>query len=190
MAYIYLLLARCSTIFSSILRLSTGADYTYVALSVSSDPADGYYSFGRQHRFLPIPVGFVHENKENGFLSAHPTTPCILLALPVEDRVRLQIQKRLEGMERCIRYYHYNLLGVLLRPFGWNNPRRRWYSDAQFVGEMLSYSTQTTLPKPVCQMQPMDYLRIQEARLLYTGTVGELFSQRQPHPSLANSPKI
>lgn len=181
MKTIYLLLTRSATLFSRCIRVLTASPYTHVAISVSGDPADCYYSFGRKNPLFPFPAGFIRESRYNGYLSRFPRTRCVLLALEVSDTAYSSICARLLCMEDSAWYYRYNLAGTLLCGFGIRCERRRHFFCSQFVGDLLSRSGAVILPRPACLMQPMDYAFLTGIRVLYTGTAGELFGNVQEY---------
>ena len=185
MKTICLLLTCSTTVFSRCIRFLTSAPFTHVAISVSGDPADCFYSFGRKIPQLPFPAGFVRESTAGGFLHRFPRTKCTLLAMEISDASHAAICSRLRKMETCSRYYRYNVLGALLCGMGIRWERRRRYFCSQFIGDLLEKSGAVSLPKPAALMQPIDYAFLPGVRVLFTGQAGEMFSLPQVKTALA-----
>ncbi|MBE6613870.1 MAG: hypothetical protein E7631_01015 [Ruminococcaceae bacterium] len=84
---------------------------------------------------------------------------------------------RLQKMEACQGIYHYTLLGAFLCGIGVRWEKRRRFFCSHFVGDLLSRSHAAALPKPASLMQPADYVSLMGIRVIYSGSVGELFRQ-------------
>ncbi len=198
MKTVYLLLTRTTTVFSRVIRLLTAAPYTHAALSTAQNPAEiflsepnqpspcsrGFYSFGRKNPYLPFPAGFTMESGFGGYIRAFPHTNCALMSLEIPDDSYEQICTRLARMEKCTKYYHYNLLGALLCGIGLPVSRRRRYFCSQFVADLLSRSGAVDLPKPVDLMRPVDFAFLCGAKVVYIGTTGEMLARFSSAPAL------
>ena len=179
MRSLYILLTRSGTLLSQLIALTTGAAHTHVSISLEPDIAD-FYSFARRLSHLPLPAGLVRERLTEGYWGRHPGIPCTLLSLPVEDAVYHRIKRRLVCMNENADDYHYSLLGVLLCAADIVHRRPDHYFCSQFVGELLSAAGAVTLPRDTSLLHPDDFLALPDARICFSGTLGELAAAVEP----------
>ena len=155
MQNVYILLTRSKTAFSRLIHVATLAQYTHSSLCVS-DRLNMFFSFGRKHRQLPFPSGFVKEQLDTGYFGAHPNTDCLLLELRVEESACTSLLERIRDMQITSDCYHYSVLGILFLVLDKEHKSQHHYFCSQFVGELLEDSGAVQLPKPASLMQPID----------------------------------
>ncbi len=173
MTPIYLLLTGTATIPARMIRRVTGDTYSHVSIAV-----DGrwrtFYSFARRYLHFPLPAGLVKESLFSGYYIKHPDTPCMLLALMVEDDVYLRAKEMLEEMYRMQTRYRYNVIGLFLCWFGVAYDRPEAYFCSHFVAAVLEESGAAVLPKPASLMHPVDLSALPGVHCMYCGTLAGL----------------
>lgn len=173
MKTVYILLSRSNTACARFIRLMTACRYNHSSISLAGDIAC-FYSFGRRKLNNPLIGGFVRETLDAGVFSLNLDQPCVLYSLEVSDEAYAKMEGQVEECLANYPSYRYNFLGIPFTYFGIPLTRKKHYQCGQFVARMLEMTGACTLPRPVSLMQPMDFVKIPELVLVYTGTLGGL----------------
>ena len=168
MPYLYVLLSRSNTWFSSVIYHLSLGEFTHAALALERDLQD-LYSFGRFNPHLPLPAGFVTEYVHTGVYGRCGSNTCRVYRVPVSEEGYRRVVKILGYMKSQSYYYHYNLFGVALCGLRISYKRKARFFCSQFVAEMLSRSGAVSLPRPAHMMRPVDLMRLPELELIYEG---------------------
>jgi len=168
MAYLYVLMSRSDTWFSSLIyRLSPG-EFTHAALALDRD-LRFLYSFGRYYSRIPLPAGFVTENVHTGIYGRCGFSRCQVYRVRVSEDGYRKTEKLLHYMQKNAEFYHYNLFGVVLCALKISHKRKARFFCSQFVAEMLLRADAVMLPKPPNLMRPADLMALPELELIYDG---------------------
>jgi len=170
MPYLYVLLSRSNTWFSSFIYHITPGEFTHAALSLDRDLKD-LYSFGRYHPNLPLPAGFVSEDVHVGVYARCGDSICRVYRVAVSEAGYQRVVRILRYMRRNKRYYLYNLFGAALCVMKISRRRKARFFCSQFVAELLQRSGAVQLPKPATLMRPFDLAKLPELELIYEGAL-------------------
>lgn len=168
MAYLYVLMSRSDTWFSSLIYRMSPGDFTHAALALDRDLRD-LYSFGRHYSRIPLPAGFITENVHTGVYGRCGLNRCRVYRVPVSEEGYRKTEKLLQYMQKNAEFYHYNLFGVVLCALKISRRRKARFFCSQFVAEMLLRSEAVMLPKPPSLMRPADLMALPELELVYEG---------------------
>lgn len=175
---IYLLFTRSDTVFSRLIYALTDATYTHVSLGLE-EPVGPYYSFARRIPDLPLPAGFVQEELTGGFYGRRPEIPCALYALDVSEESYQELCEWIGELYTKRDRLHYDLFGslgpLIRRPISQGDDR----FCSRFVAEGLLQTGAVELELAPAVTRPMDLCGLEDLRLLYQGTVGELCEWEQ-----------
>lgn len=166
--HIYLIISQTGTLLSRILKLFTGAEYNHISLGLKRE-LDCMYSFGRLNPYNPLRGGFVKESPNNGTFKRFCNTRVIVLDLKIEAEKYGLICGRVGEMSNLSTEYHYNYVGLLFAAFKRVHKSRNRYYCSEFVKYMLqSHNVKGSEILPEIA-QPIHFLNIPEARLIYCG---------------------
>lgn len=168
--YIYLVITRTGTVFSKIIGLATGKQYTHASIA-SNEMLTDMYSFCRDHKERPLPANFNHEDIFTEVFGACKTIPSEVYRVPVTD-------EQIERYHTLIRhfilnrdYYSYDL-GALL-PMALHIPykmRNNKFVCSVWVGFMLGKTgIVNDMKKHPSLVEPEDFRSIKGAELIYKG---------------------
>lgn len=163
-----------------------GEGYTHASLSFSPD-LRRFYSFGRKYARFPLPMGFVEERPDSGYLGRHGELSCALLELIVEEPVFRKARSEAEQVAVWAKEYQYNFLGLLLRRMNLQRERPGYYFSCQFVGEVLERSGAVRLPKPAGLLYASDFEGMRELHCLYRGRLDGLWKAAEEETERANT---
>lgn len=170
---IYILLTRSQTWFSRLIHLATADDFTHASLGLEG-PAGPFYSFARKHPAAALPAGLVEERADRGFFYRHPTIPCALYALEVDEETYAALERRVKGMYERREEYRYNLLGAVSCFFRLPLERKRHYFCSQFVAQMLAEAGAVPMSLDPALTRPADLGTLERLRPVLRGQVSAL----------------
>lgn len=157
---VYILLTRTNTLFSRVIHLFTGDEFTHAAIGVAG--ADGvFWGFGRKYPRLPFPGAF---RKECPWRFKHGA-PCRVYRVDVSEACYREICMILEHMSTMPEFYHYSILGVIACRLGIIYHRDRYFFCSQFVAWLLQESGAVELPVCPAMFRPSDFTRLSGATL-------------------------
>ncbi len=181
MANIHILLTQSSTLLSRIIAEVSGANFTHASISTDEIPCN-FYSFARRTPYFPLPAGLVREAPNAGYWALHPEIPCLLLSLPVDDVVHIEIEQMIGTMMASAELYRYSLLGLLLCGADFALERKHHYFCSQFIGYLLKESGAIPLPCAPSLLRPDNLLTLPGATVTYQGKIGDLSARCEtPH---------
>lgn len=168
--YAYILLTHSKTLPAKLVRLWTGDTYSHVAISLDSPMIA--YSFGRKSKLNFLNGGFIEEQ----FAEMDQVTQISVLRLPMTQNAYYRARILLAYFQDYGDSYHYNfkgIIGIMLhrRISGINA-----YFCSQFVSTLLEKSGAYRFSKPAYFIKPSDFLELNEAETLYSGTLDDLSS--------------
>lgn len=174
--YIYIVLSQTGSVVAKTLKKLTHAEYNHVSvsLSVSLRPM---YSFARKYPRNPLIGAYVREYPNEGTLSWFKGTEVKVLELPVTESQFAAVQERLETMYEERDRYHYNYRGLFGAFFGKVRPRENYYYCSEFVRDLLEEcgivekGSIGLQGKYAGVVQPVDFLKIPEAKCIYAGSL-------------------
>ena len=168
--YIYLVLTRTGTIFSKVIGIATGKQYTHASIA-SDELLTDMYSFCRDHKERPLPANFNHEEIFTEVFGACKTIPSEVYRIPVTD-------DQIERYHTLIRHFVLNRekysydLGALL-PMALHIPykmRNNKFVCSVWVGFMLGKSgIVNDMKKHPSLIEPEDFRSVKGAELIYKG---------------------
>ncbi len=177
MKTIYIILSRSGTLLSHMVSTVTDDKYTHASLAFD-ESLTTLYSSSRKNGYTMFPAGPCREFLNRGVFSLHEDIPCAVYALEVSDEVYSRALRRAERYVNWEKYFHFNIIGLLLCWLNIRMHRRHHYFCSQFVGEVLASSGALALPKDASIMRPADYSRMPQLRCVYRGRLHDL-PQRQ-----------
>ncbi len=168
--YIYLVITRTGTVFSKVIGLATGKQYTHASIA-SNEMLTDMYSFCRDHKERPLPANFNHEDIFTEVFGACKTIPSEVYRIPVTD-------DQIERYHTLIRHFVLNRekysydLGALL-PMALHIPykmRNNKFVCSVWVGFMLGKTgIANDLKKHPSLVEPEDFRSVKGAELIYKG---------------------
>lgn len=164
---IYLVVSSTGTFPSKIIQFFTKDKYTHVSISLKEDLTE-MYSFGRRYLYLPLPGGFVRENRELGVYKRFKNTTSKVISLQVRASVYDSLQERLHNMYEEKKKYGYNLYGLILAKFGVYKKRKNHYYCSEFVQEVLD-ECGIGLSEHSPIVRPMDFLGLKNGEICFDG---------------------
>lgn len=162
---VYILLTRTKTVFSNVIHLVSGIEYTHAAIGIEGVRGP-FYGFGRKYPELPFPGAFRQECPEK-FQHA---VPCRIYRLRVSDKGYEHIKEILSAMYEDRERYHYNFVGVLACRFDIDVPRMRTHHFfcSQFVAWLLQEGG-VKLPVKPKFFRPSYFCTLSGVELIYEG---------------------
>ncbi len=177
MAYIYVLLIRSNTVFSRMIHMVTGAEYTHAAISLDPN-CRKVYSFSRKYTYTPLPAGFVSESIHRGLMCKCRNAPYALYRAKISNENYRKLEPRFEKM-LALGKFHYSLTGPFLCFFGIQRKKSYHYFCSQFVAEILQECGVLSEKKPASLYQPVDFAFLSELELCCQGNLGELQNRQK-----------
>ncbi|MDO4317331.1 MAG: hypothetical protein Q4C48_03885 [Lachnospiraceae bacterium] len=185
MANIYVLLIRSNTMFSRMIHMVTGAQYTHAAISLDPN-CSRVYSFSRKYTYIPLPAGFVSESVHRGLMHKCRNAPFALYRAQISEEQYRRLEQRFERM-LAVGKFHYSLTGPFLCFFGIQRKKSYHYFCSQFVAEILQELGVISAKKPASLYQPVDFAFLSELELCCKGNLGELQNRRESRKRLSVS---
>ena len=150
MKKIYIVLTHTGTILSRIIKGYTRAEFSHISISLDEELTQ-MYSFGRLNPYNPFIGGFVHEKINAGTFKRFKNTRANVCYLEIEDYQYDLIEHMLYQMEKSLKTYRFNILGLLGAAINVSiMPRNDTFYCAEFVKYLLEYAgIETKLPKIV-----------------------------------------
>ncbi len=170
---IYVLLIRSNSMLSRAIRIFTKAGYTHASLGFSEDCMQ-LYSFARKYVPLPVPVCFMNEKIDRGFLGKDPKIPCALYYVDVTVEIYENTYEEVMKMYADHASYKYSYLGIFLCWFGIERARKNKYFCSEFVADTLKKTGALPISKHPSLFRPVDFQGISELNLVYEGDIGGL----------------
>lgn len=175
MKNIYIVLSQSGSIPSRFLKFFTHDEYNHVSISLTPT-LEKMYSFARLKPNNPFVGGFVEEGKDIGTFKKFKNTIVNVLEVPVADEKYNSIKYFIDYFIKNKSDFKYNYLGVFLAALNLNwMPKHKFYCS-QFVKLCLScfdIANAFELPKVV---RPMDFLRLDYKRIVYSGLLSNYSS--------------
>lgn len=179
--HIFLIISQTGTLLSRILKIITKAEYNHISLGLE-EKLECMYSFGRLSPYNPLWGGFVTKSPNSGTFKRFYNTRVIVLDLKVDSSKYDRICRSVESMEHIRRKYHYNYIGLLLAAFKIVHKSKNRYYCSEFVKYMLQSNNidgSDILPEIA---QPIHFLNIPAARLVYCGKLRDYSVVEQMYP--------
>ncbi len=165
---VFLILSNSHSGVSKLLKFFSHDEYTHVAISLSRELKE-MYSFGRLHANLPIPGGFVVEDKNGKFYTRFNKTKVKILEVDVTEEQFEQIKFFINYHVRHKKSLKYDYFGVLLAYFNKTRVISNRKYCSQFVKDCLTYAKvegSQTLPKVT---RPIHFDNFQNSVCIYEG---------------------
>lgn len=173
---IYILLTRSNTFMSQAIYHFTRDEFTHVSLSLD-DRLTTMYSFCRRYPSLPIPAGFAVETLYHGFYEQRTDISCRLYSLTVSDEDYLRLQMVLSLLTERSKELKYDIVGTMFCHFEITHQRYNHRYCSWFIAELLGQLDILAFSKEYSLVRPMDFTKMEELNLVYSGTVGNLAIQ-------------
>ena len=167
MKTIYLVVSNTGTFPSKIIQFFTKDKYTHISISLKEDLTE-MYSFGRRYLYLPLPGGFVRENRELGVYKRFKDTISKVISFEVSDTIYDWLQDKLHNMYDEKKKYSYNLIGLFFAKFGVRKKRENHYYCSEFVQEILEECGIGNWDHSSI-VRPMDFLSIKGGETCFEG---------------------
>ncbi|MET1249103.1 hypothetical protein ABWW58_09970 [Sporolactobacillus sp. STCC-11] len=168
--YAYILLTHSKTLPAQLVRLWTGDVYSHAAISLDSPMTA--YSFGRKSKLNFLNGGFIEEQ----FATMDQETQISILRLPMTQKAYYRARILLAYFQDYGDCYHYNFKGIIGIMLHHRIGGRNAYFCSQFVSTLLEKSGAYFFSKPACFIKPCDFLELNEAEILYSGTLAQYLS--------------
>lgn len=165
---IYIVVSQTGTILSRILKVITGAEYNHVSISLTND-LHTMYSFGRRHPYNPVWGGFVQESLHHGTFKRFPKTKAVVIALPVEEALYLEMESFLEKMYQEKENYGYNYLGLVLAGIRVRYSSQKRYYCSEFVQDTLLRFDLMQSGQVAPIVKPIHFLQLFNSQAIYRG---------------------
>lgn len=153
---IYVLLTDTGTLFTSLIKIFTGAPYNHVSLALDAGLND-LFSFGRKYPTNPWAAGFVEEDVYEGTFRHFPGTRCELRRLQVSKQQRDDAIRFVQSFQMEKQAYRYNLIGLLGLLMNLDIETKNAYFCSQFVSETLRKSGLSLWDRPSTLVTPNDF---------------------------------
>ena len=172
MKKIYILLTRTQTSIARAIYRITKGQYTHTSITLEPTTKN-FHSFARTVKWTFLIAGYVNEDTHTFVFAKYQCCPCGLFALEVSDEAYEKMRAKIDDIRLNKKKYHYNFLGLISNIFHKKVDFKNHYNCAQFVAMVLNESGEIKLPHDPALMRPMDFLRIDGVREIYSGTIGE-----------------
>lgn len=170
MKKVYVILSRTSTKPSNFIKLITGAEFTHSSIAMTPDKHK-LYSFARRKLNNFLIGGFVYEDVDKFIFEKYPNSPCAVYEISVSDTSYIKMSEKLLQFEKKYQKHKYSFIGALTSQLGIKRSLKYKYTCSQFVASLLALSDEVALPKHPSLMKPMDFTKINNAKLIYSGTI-------------------
>ena len=166
---LYVVLVRCNTILSKMIRYTTQADYTHAAISLDKD-LNNMYSFSRRYTNYPFMGCFRNERFDgNGLYAKQYEVPGIILEIPVTKEEYNKAASIIENFVENSHLYKYNYLGLICNFIGVDLQRENRFLCSEFVYHVLYDSEICNFGIPRGLIRPQNFLTQIKANIVYEG---------------------
>lgn len=170
---IYIMLSQTGTYFSRAIKLYTGYNYNHTSIALDRDLKE-LYSFGRRGKLgLPLPSGFVKEDKDNGIFSTYSKTTCRVYELEVSEEEYQKVKDVIEEFKIEDKKYKYSILGIFTIMFNIPFNRRYRFVCSQFVAHVLNEGKVVEFEKDISLIKPEDFETIDNSEVIYSGLLSK-----------------
>ncbi len=173
MKKVYVILSRTNTQPSKFIKLTTGAEFTHSSIAMTPDKHK-LYSFARRKLNNFLVGGFVYEDVDKFIFAKYPYSPCAVYEITVSDAAHIKMSEKLLQFEQKYQKYKYSFAGAAISLFGIRRRLKYKYTCSQFVASLLALSDEVELPKHPSLMKPMDFTKMHNAKLIYSGTINNI----------------
>lgn len=168
MKKIYIVLMHTNTIPSKIVKVMTRYKYSHVGISLNKD-CNTIYSFGRRKVNSILNGGFAIQNKNGEFFKKFKKTICKIYEIEVTEKQYSEVEKIIYNMEKNIKKYKYDFIGIVIRFFGIPITFKDKYVCSYFVASILEKSNIYKFEKKTCLIKPKDFENLIGASEIYAG---------------------
>ena len=174
MKKVYIILTHTGTMLSKVIRISTGAEFSHISISLDKN-LNKMYSFGRLRPYNPFIGGMVHEGPFKGTFKRFNKTVCAIYELEVTNeqynKIEYLIMKMYEQKEKL----KFNVLGLFANGLHISIKREDYFYCAEFIKTILEESDlYFELPELV---RPVDFQKIKRLNLIYKGRLNEYIKE-------------
>lgn len=166
------MLTRTETSIAKAIYKVTKGQYTHTSITLEPTTTN-FHTFARTVKWTFLIAGYVNEDTHTFVFANYQHCPCGLYALEVTDEAYDNMKAIIDNIRANRKKFHYNFAGLLLNTFNKKIEIKNHYSCAQFVAMVLHESGAAKLPNHTALMRPMDFLKIDGIRQIYSGTIGE-----------------
>ncbi len=163
---VYVLLTQHDDRLSRIIKKATRADYNHVSIGIV-DNYEQFYTFNQTY-------GFYIEHPTKIYTDRKRERKCCLYFAEISDESYLELFDILNQFVRNSKNYKYTLFGLIMCFFRISYHRKNTYFCSQFVAELLQKSGAINLKKKPSLIMPNDFTNINQLKLRFIGTLGEL----------------
>ena len=172
MKKIYIIISQSGTKISKILRFFSKKDYNHSSIALDKS-LDEFYSFGRKKVNNFLDGGFIIEHKNTGVFKKWPNTPCIIIEKEISDEQFNSIKNTIENNFLNKKdSFKYNFIGVPLVNTKIKIDRNNKFFCSSFVAYVLNSAGINTIKDPN-HMEPIDFLKLENSRIIYKGLLQE-----------------
>ena len=170
MKQVYVLLAKTETVTSKMVDLVAKGKYTHASLALTPE-TDKFYSYARRRLYNFLIGGIFVENIHTFVFARFPKAPCALYEIDVSDEGYEKIKRHVDFLMENYDTAKYSFIGALLMRLGIVWRRKKKFTCSQFVAVALDKSGEIEFPRDPYLMLPRDFLKMEQMRLIYEGTV-------------------
>ena len=167
---IYILLTKTTSIFSRIISIFTGDNYTHSAVSLDKS-LDKMYSFGRKRINNPFLGGFTEERINYGVYMFSPFVPCVVLELDATQEQYDNVKQSLEHFVVNKKKYKYNYRTLYNHLFSSVRRNKNRFACSEFVYYILNSNNVLDLKIPVGAVRPQTFLDGLSDKIIYKGNL-------------------
>lgn len=165
---IYIVLSQTGTCFSRAIKFYTRYNYNHTSIALDKELKE-LYSFGRRTLRLPLPAGFVHEDKDSGIFKIYKNTTCRVYELDVTEEEYDMVKDIIDNFKKEGIKYKYSVLGIIAIMLHIPYNRKYHYVCSQFVAHVLKEGKIVEFDKDTSLVKPEDFDNLDIGQVVYSG---------------------